>query len=424
MSNSWPADKIERMPIENILPYARNARTHTDEQVAQLAASIREWGWTMPVLVDETGNLIAGHGRVLAARQLGLAMIPTMRARGWSDAQIRAYRLADNQLAQRAGWDDELLHLELSDLQRADYNLDLIGFGERELAELLTERTDGLTDPDDVPPLPEEPVSRTGDLWMLGRHRLWCGDCLEILPTLSGIDGFVLDPPYSSGGQFRGDRSLAPSTKYVQGNSKKTYRNEFGGDNRDQRGFLAWSSMWLGHMYRSSMSGSVICVFTDWRQLPVMSDAIQAGGWVWRNIVTWWKPGIRMQRGRFSSSAEYLLYASHDMPRGGEHSPQNVLSYAPVEGSEKQHIAEKPAALIQEILGVLPIGAIVCDPFVGSGTTIIAAEMTGRICHAIEISPQYVDVAVKRWQNFTGQQAVRESDGATFDAMLHVKPHE
>src|SRR5215472_767091 len=199
--NEWPADQVERWPIERLIPYASNARTHTDEQVALLAGSIREWGWTMPVLVDETGNLIAGHGRVLAARQLGLANIPTMTARGWSDAQIRAYRIADNQLAQRAGWDDELLHLELTELKSGGYNLDLIGFSDNELAGLLADRTEGLTDPDEVLPVPEVPISRPSDLWICGRHRLLCGDACEAddVARLLGPAKphlMVTDPPY------------------------------------------------------------------------------------------------------------------------------------------------------------------------------------------------------------------------------------
>jgi ParB-like nuclease domain len=175
-SETWPADQVERWPLTKLIPYARNARTHSDEQVAQIAASIREWGWTVPVLVDEQGTLIAGHGRVLAAQQLGITDVPTMVARGWTPAQIQAYRLTDNQLALNAGWDRELLGIELGELKLGGFDLALTGFGELELGDLLADRTQGLTDPDDAPEAPEHPVSRTGDLWLLGRHRLLCGD--------------------------------------------------------------------------------------------------------------------------------------------------------------------------------------------------------------------------------------------------------
>src|SRR5215213_8771673 len=197
----WPADQVERWDISQLVPYARNARTHSDAQVAQIAASIREWGWTVPVLVDEAGELIAGHGRVLAARQLGIAEVPVMIARGWSEAQKRAYVLADNKLALNAGWDEELLRVELSDLRGLGADLSLIGFGEDELAALLADGTEGLTDPDAVPEVPAEPVSERGDVWVLGRHRLVCGDCTDPEAVAKALDGarphlMVSDPPY------------------------------------------------------------------------------------------------------------------------------------------------------------------------------------------------------------------------------------
>ena len=175
----WPADKVERWAVERLVPYARNARTHSEAQVAQIAGSIREWGWTVPVLVDEGGTLIAGHGRVLAARQLGLTEIPVMVARGWSEAQKRAYTLADNKLALNAGWDVELLRVELTDLRAMGADLGLVGFGDGELAELFADASAGLTDPDDVPELLPEPVTAAGDVWILGRHRLVCGDSTD-----------------------------------------------------------------------------------------------------------------------------------------------------------------------------------------------------------------------------------------------------
>jgi len=173
----WPADKVERWAIERLIPYAKNSRTHSDAQIAAIAASIREWGWTSPALVGEDGGLIAGHARVLAARQLGIVEIPVMVAAGWTEAQKRAYVLADNQLAiAGSGWDPELLRLELGELKLTGFDLTLTGFDDIELGSLLADKTEGLTDPDDAPEAPERPVSQTGDLWLLGRHRLLCGD--------------------------------------------------------------------------------------------------------------------------------------------------------------------------------------------------------------------------------------------------------
>jgi DNA modification methylase len=425
-ASAFPLKKARAIPglppyrlarVDALVPYANNARTHSPAQIDKLAALITEFGWTNPVLVDGKRGIIAGHGRVLAARKLGLDVVPTIELAHLSAAQRRAYVIADNRSALDAGWDDALLALELGELRDGGFDLALTGFDGFEVDALFGGGTEGLTDPDDVPEAPAEPVTVLGDVWIMGRHRLHCADCMDILPTLSSVDAFVLDPPYSSGGQFRGDRSQTTTTKYVQTDSVETHRGDFAGDNRDQRAFLAWSSMCFGKMLQCGKPGAILCTFTDWRQLPTMSDAVQAGGWVWRNIVTWWKPGIRMQRGRFSSSAEYLIYASNGVPAEGVDSPQNVLSYPPVSGKDKTHIAEKPVALLVDLLGVAPFKAIVVDPFAGSGTTIIAAETTGRTCIAIELSPTYCDVAVRRWQAFTGAPATLEADGRTFDAV-------
>src|SRR5829696_510340 len=200
-SPDWPADKVERWALDRLVPYARNARTHDDKQVAQIAASIQEWGWTTPVLVDENGMIIAGHGRVLAARQLGLSEAPVMVARGWSEAQCRAYVLADNKLAENAGWDKQILMLEVADLTTLGFDLSLVGFSDRELTSFSVAQHQGLTDPDQIPPTPSEPVSQRGDIWVLGKHRLVCGDCTDAETAAQACNGvaphlMVTDPPY------------------------------------------------------------------------------------------------------------------------------------------------------------------------------------------------------------------------------------
>lgn len=242
-------------------------------------------------------------------------------------------------------------------------------------------------------------VERIGDAVLI------LGDCIECLPHLGQVDAIITDPPYSSGGQFRGDRTAKPSTKYVNTDAERTNRVEFSGDNRDQRSFLAWSTIWLGRLHHIAAPGAVACIFTDWRQLPTVTDAVQCGGWVWRNLVTWWKPGIRMQRGRFSSSAEYVVYASKGIPNEGENSPQNVLSVAPVGGEEKHHIAEKPVDLLEAIIGVTPPGATVLDCFMGAGTTGVAAFRMGRKFIGIEIDEVHFETACERIR-----EAQRQSD--------------
>lgn len=228
---------------------------------------------------------------------------------------------------------------------------------------------------------------------------IYCGDVLDVLPLFEPetFGAVVTDPPYSSGGAFRGDRTQKTVAKYVQSGSQQV-RHEFSGDSRDQRAFFAWCSLWLCAARHACTDGAVLCSFIDWRQLPVMVDSVQSGGWVWRNIGTWWKPGVRMQRGRFSSSAEYLIYATngpHDSD-DGECSPQNVFSFQPVTGDEKSHIAEKPVEVVSWAMSVTNPSETILDPFMGSGTTLVAAKKLGRKAVGIELDERYCEIAVER----------------------------
>lgn len=226
-----------------------------------------------------------------------------------------------------------------------------------------------------------------------GLVQLYHGDCFNLLHDLSGIGAVVTDPPYSSGGAFRGDRAQQTTTKYVNSDTY-AYRPEFAGDNRDQRSFLAWSTLWLNAARNASTPGAVLVSFIDWRNLPVMTDAVQAGGWVWRNLGTWWKPGVRMQKGRFSSSAEYVVYATNGPVLEGAGSPQNVVSCKI--DAERDHIAQKPEAVMQWALQVVPPGALILDPFMGSGTTVRAARDLGFKVIGIDVDERYCEIAAKR----------------------------
>lgn len=223
---------------------------------------------------------------------------------------------------------------------------------------------------------------------------LYHGDAFDILPTLSGVGAVVTDPPYSSGGAFRGDRANTTVEKYVRTDTL-AYRPDFAGDNRDQRSFLAWATLWLNAARNASVPGAVLASFIDWRQLPVLTDAVQAGGWTWRNLGTWWKPGIRMQKGRFSSSAEYVVYATNGPNDGdGQTSPQNVYRAAP--DDDREHIAQKPLEVMRWVLGLSRPGALVLDPFMGSGSTLAAAKSLGMRAVGIEVDERYCEVAARR----------------------------
>jgi DNA modification methylase len=224
---------------------------------------------------------------------------------------------------------------------------------------------------------------------------LYHGDAFDVLHDLTGIGAVVTDPPYSSGGAFRGDRAMTTVAKYVNSDTA-AYRPEFAGDNRDQRAFVAWSAMWLNAARQACTPGAPLVSFIDWRNLPALSDAVQAGGWVWRNIGTWWKPGIRMQRGRFSASAEYVLYGTNGPAVDGQGSPQNVARVKPEPNADRDHIAQKPVELMEWALQVVPAGATVLDPFAGSGATLRAALNLGHKAVGIEVDERYCEVIAKR----------------------------
>lgn len=226
---------------------------------------------------------------------------------------------------------------------------------------------------------------------------IYHGDLLEVLHDLDGVGAVVTDPPYSSGGAYRADRTQATTLKYVSTNTVG-YRHEFAGDNRDQRSFAVWCTMWMAAALRASVPGAPLVSFIDWRQLPTLSDAVQAAGWIWQGMGTWWKPGVRMQRGRLSLSAEYVVVGSNGPPTPGRRSPQNVYSCAPVPSADKMHIAEKPVPVLHWALGVVPAGAVVLDPFMGSGATLVACRADGLPSIGVDVDERCCELVAIRLQ--------------------------
>ncbi len=402
----WPADQVERWSIDRLIPYARNARTHSDAQVAQIASSIREWGWTVPVLVDEAGGLIAGHGRVLAARKLGLTDIPVMVARGWSEAQRRAYVLADNKLALAAGWDLDLLRFELSDLRGMGADLALIGFSADEVDALTAEMTAGLTDPDQAPEPPANPVSAPGDVWLLGKHRLVCGDCTDLLVVERVLAGakphlMVTDPPYGV--------SYDPGWR---GDTKRTGK-VLNDDRAD------WREAW------ALFPGEVAYVWHGALHAVVVAESLTVCGFGIRSRqIIWAKDRLVMSRGHYHWQHEPCWYAVKGAGHWSGDRKQTTLWEIANKNQDATtvHGTQKPVECMRRpIENNSSPGQAIYEPFSGSGTTLIAAEMTGRACHAIELSPAYVDVAVRRWEAFTGLQAVLESHGRSFTEVSEAR---
>lgn len=399
----WPADKVERRKVADLTPYARNSRTHSDEQVAQIAASIKEWGWTVPVLIEPDGGIIAGHGRVMAAQRLGITEVPCMIADGWSEGQKRAYIIADNKLALNAGWDDEMLRVEFAELGEMGFDLGLTGFGEMELGALLADKTEGLTDPDAVPDAPEQPVTVEGDVWLLGRHRLMCGSSTEAAAQshMSGCDLVCTDPPYCSGG-------FQESGKSVGSVGTSAAHKQIANDRLSTRGYqlLIKSAIF-------ALDAKFFYVFTDWRMWTYLFDISEAAGAGVRSMITWNKGTPGMGLG-WRAQHELVLWGARVAPPYVKGFPGlgNVISLS--RQRNELHTTQKPVELMRTLLQGAPFGRLVAEPFSGSGTTIIACEIEGRDCRAMELDRAYVDVAVKRWQEFTGQDATLEGDGRTF----------
>lgn len=402
----WPADAVFRRKTADLVPYARNARTHSDAQVAQIAASIKEWGWTTPVLVDETGMIIAGHGRVMAARKLGLPEVPVMVADGWSDAQKRAYVLADNQLAMNAGWDTDLLKVELQGLAAEDFEMDLIGFDEKFLSGLLSEPTEGLTDPDAIPDVPDDPVAKLGDVWVLGNHRLICGDSTDahtVEKVLNGVKPhlMVTDPPYGVNydADWRNHTGI--------GRSARATGKVLNDDNAD------WRDAW------ALFPGDVAYVGHAGNMAHIVADSLLACDFGIRSQIIWAKSQFVIGRGDYHPHHEPCWYAVRKGKPGhydGGRKQSTLWQIDKPQKSETGHSTQKPIECMKRpIENNSSHGQAIYEPFSGSGTTIIAGEMTGRHVYAIELNPAYVDVAVKRWQDFTGQKAFLENGDAKND---------
>lgn len=420
MKTAWPAEKVEKRKVSSLTPYARNARTHSADQVDQIAASIREWGWTVPVLVDEAGGLIAGHGRVMAAKKLGITDVLVMVAAGWSEAQKRAYVLADNKLALNAGWDTDLLKVELADLKALDFDIDLTGFGSGELADLLAEKTDGLTDPDEVPEPPLEPVSVLGDVWLLGNHRIICGDstdadCIGRLLGPVKPHLMVTDPPY--GVEY--DAGWRGKARNGDGSLLSTGKNRAVGEvkNDDK---ADWREAW------ALFPGDVAYVWHAGLFAGSVADSLIACDFSLRSQVIWAKGNFAIGRGDYHWQHEPCWYAVRKGKTGhydGGRKQSTLWQIDKPQKSETGHSTQKPVECMKRpIENNSSPGQAVYEPFSGSGTTIIAGEMTGRHIYACELNPAYVDVAVKRWQDFTGKEATLEATGQKFNEVKSGRP--
>jgi len=403
---------ITMSQVDALVPYARNARQHSEAQIAQIAASIREFGWTNPILTDGERGVIAGHGRLAAARKLGITQVPTIELAHLSKAQRRALVLADNKLALSASWDDSLLAAEFEELELEGYDLAFTGFAEEEVRALRNTGTQGLTDPDEVPEPPLEPITKPGDLWLLRDHRLLCGDATKAEDVERLMDGAKADlcftsPPYALG------KSAALSGNKIMSAKANPY-----GDHEDN------AHDWDGLM-RGWFAASNVAVSDAWvvNVQPLAGNKRDLVRFIADNasrlvdIVTWDKGHAAPQiaAGVMASRFEWLIVfaannkASRVVPLSSWRGTVQSLYAGPPQRSNEfsqVHAATMPIHVPTWVLSTLcNKAASVFEPFCGTGTTLIAAEQLGRKCYGMEISAQYCDVIVKRWENFTGNKA-------------------
>jgi DNA modification methylase len=433
INDSDSALAVSYQTVECLKTYSRNARSHSKHQIRQIAASIEQFGFTNPVLVNNTNTIIAGHGRVAAAKLLGMGQVPTIRLESLTDDQIRAYVIADNRIAEKAGWDKSILAIELQHLLTIDLNFDvtITGFEVPEIDLILSE-TGKNQDEDDAFDIDEtrQAVTQAGDLWQLGKHRVLCGNALETSSFKSLMANrrahlVFADPPYN-----------VPIEGHVSGNGSVQHRDfVMASGEMSEAEFTAFLVTGLSLLARHSTSGSIHFMCMDWRHA---GELLAAGKQIYDvlvNVCVWVKNNGGM--GSFYRSGHELIFVFRNGKSPHRNNVMlgqygrnrtNVWEYASASTFSRQgdegnllhsHPTVKPVALVADaILDCSARGEIVLDSFLGSGSTLIAAERVGRVCYGIEIDPRYVDVAVRRWQRHTGDSAVHESSGKRFDDLV------
>lgn len=389
---SDPKTEIVYRTTSVLIPYARNSRTHSPQQTQQIAASIKEFGFTNPVLIDEDNGIIAGHGRVLAAQLLGMDEVPCIVLSGMTEAKKRAYVIADNKLALNAGWDDEMLRLEFEDLKAMDFDLDLTGFSQEEIDKLMPKHVEGLTDEDAVPDAPVAPVTVLGDVWILGDHRLMCGDSTSIDAVEKLMDGqkadmVFTDPPYN-----------------IDYQGVKDKREKIKNDKMSDADFLQF--------LRDSLMGcETMYVCCSWQYAAIFKQAMEDIARKPKAMIVWDKVNPAQNMDKYYKQHEIIFYYGDF---GGSKTVRGDV-WKLKRQRNTVHPTMKPVELIQIALEDQPGKKMVYDGFGGSGSTLIACEKTSRHCRMMELDPKYCDVIIRRWQEFTGKKAIHAETGEAFN---------
>jgi len=402
--------QVVTWPVEKLIPYARNARTHSAEQVAQIAASIAEFGWTNPILAGADGIVIAGHARLLAARKLGMTEVPVIVLDHLTESQRRALVLADNRLALNAGWDEEMLRVEMAALEEGGFNLELVGFTDEEIEGLLRDPEEvqaGNTDDDAVPETPETAITVPGDIWLLGQHRLLCGDATQMTDVekvLAGglADLVFCDPPYNVNyGATMKDK--------LRGKKRKIANDDLG---QDFEQFLRDACV---NILAVTKGAIYVCMSSS--ELHTLQKAFREAGGHWSTFVIWAKNTFTMGRSDYQRQYEPIMYGWKE---GTQHfwcgaRDQGDVWFIKKPQVNDLHPTMKPVELVERaVRNSSKDRDTVLDPFGGSGTTLIACEKSGRQARVVELEPKYCDVICRRFQEFSGKTAVLDGDGRTF----------
>lgn len=389
--------KIETLKTAILLPYARNSRTHSEAQIQQIASSIQEFGFTNPILIDENNQIIAGHGRLAAAHLLKIKEVPCIRLSHLTEVQKKAYVIADNKLALNAGWDDDLLALELKDLESEDFDLSLTGFSDEELAKLLVEAVEGQTDPDDVPEVQETAITVLGDIWTLGKHRLMCGDstsidAVEKLMNGQKADMVFTDPPYN-----------------VSFNGRSGKHEVIKNDNLTEIEFENFI-LQICHIIKI-LDPKAYYIWCNWKFYGILQKTLE-----YRACIVWAKNFFGMGNG-YRHQHEFCIFNGKiDEVVKNESDLWEIKK-----DTNYVHPTQKPVALsIRAFSNHIKLVKIL-DLFGGSGSTLIGAEQTGREAYLMELDPKYCDVIIRRWQDFTGKKAIHSETGKTFDEMSNER---
>ena len=406
--NGWIMDVVETS-IDKVVPYARNPRRN-DKAVATVASSLAEFGWRQPIVVDEQMVIVAGHTRYEAAKRLGMTTVPVHVAKGLTAAQLRAYRLMDNRSHQNASWDDELLALELQDLRLEDFDLDLTGFDEAELDRLLAGAVGDADEADQAPVPPADPISRPGDLWICGEHRVLCGDATVLADVEKLLDGELADMTFTD----------APYNVNYANSAKDKLRGKHRPILNDNLGAEFGAFLYDACVNILMVTKGAVYVCMSSSELDTLQKAFREAGGKWSTFVIWAKNTFTLGRADYQRQYEPILYGWKD---GTDHYWCGARDQGDVWFFDKPHKNDlhptmKPVALVERaIRNSSKSRDIVFDPFGGSGSTLIAAERAGRRARLIEFDPKYVDVIVLRWAEMTGGSAIHASTGQPFEQL-------